>query len=170
MTTGTLRRLIFTIFLVIANLGSAAWADGTAQHNKTLVIQAMNEFAAGKAGIFDLMAPDLRWTIEGSGTVAGTYNSKEEFIKKAARPILSRLAGRMQIALSNTWAEGDDAIIKFTGHALARDGKSFRSVYLWILTMRNGVIVSGTAFLDLTQYDRVLRDVTPAPNYRLPGN
>jgi ketosteroid isomerase-like protein len=41
--------------------------------NKQLIQQAYDDWAAGTGGVFDLLAPDVRWTIVGRSAVAGTY-------------------------------------------------------------------------------------------------
>lgn len=131
--------------------------------NKRIIAKAVDDYNAGKAGMFELMAPNLIWTIEGTGIPAGTYHSRQAFLDGATMPLVSRLRTRVKLSVRGLWADGDDVILNFDGDAIARDGKPFHTPYVWILTMRNGRIIKGTAFLDLRQYDRVIRHVRPKP-------
>ena len=52
-----------------------------AAENKQVIQQAFDAWAAGEGGVFDLLAPDARWTIVGNSVAAGTYHSREELLR-----------------------------------------------------------------------------------------
>jgi uncharacterized protein len=129
--------------------------------NKLIIAKAIEDYNAGRDGVFSLMEPDLAWTIEGTGIPARRYNSKQAFLEGASVPITSRMRDRMKLTVHGIYADGDHVILNFDGDGVALDGKSFHSAYVWILTMREGRIVKGKAFLDLRAYDRVIIEVQP---------
>ena len=47
--------------------------------NKALVQASFDCWRSGTGGPFELLAPDVEWTIVGSSPLAKTYHSKKEF-------------------------------------------------------------------------------------------
>jgi ketosteroid isomerase-like protein len=147
----------------------AATAQQTAtesQRNKQIVAAAFDRWAAGGSDFFnEMLAPDMVWTIEGSGPSAGTFRGRDNFIARALRPFASRLSVPVRPVSKRIWADGDHVIIHWTGEGVARDGQPYRNNYAWIFRMAGGKAVEVNAFLDLTAYDDVLRRIPSAtPN------
>lgn len=134
--------------------------DRSAKRNREIVEAALDRWAAGGTGFFEeVLAPDIVWTIKGSGPSAGTFRGREDFIARAVRPFASRLSVPVRPVSRRVWADGDHVIIQWEGRGVARDGAPYRNSYAWILRMRDGQAVEGTAFLDLAPYDDVLRRI-----------
>src|SRR5688572_16761112 len=54
------------------------------ERNKQIVTAAFDRWAAGGSDFFnELLAPNIVWTIEGSGPSAGTFRGRDEFIARA---------------------------------------------------------------------------------------
>ncbi len=134
------------------------------EHNKALVSAAFDRWAAGGSGFFnEVLAPDVVWTIKGSGPSAGTYHGRDDLMARAVRPLATRLSTPIRPVAKRIWAEGDHVIVNWDGEALARDGKPYTNSYVWILRMEGGRAAEVTAFLDLVAYDDVLRRI-PQPD------
>lgn len=142
---------------------SSARADSGAtetQRNKESVGKAFAAWAAGGQTFFDdMLAPDVVWTIKGSGPSAGVHRGKQALIEGAVKPLSTRLQRQIRPTIRNLWADGDRVIIEWDGEAVANDGKPYRNSYLWIFRMRGGRATEVTAYLDLAPYDDVLRRV-----------
>lgn len=174
MTTGptTLMALVAAGALLVcggASVNTAARAEAmTAQEapharNKRIIDAAFDRWAAGGSGFFDeVVAPDVVWTIEGSGPSAGTFKGREVFVERAVRPFTSRLSTTVRPVSRKVWADGDHVIIHWQGEGVARDGAAYRNSYAWIFRMEGGKAVEVNAFLDLAPYDDVLRRIPPA--------
>lgn len=133
-------------------------------HNRAVVSAAFDRWAAGGSGFFnEVLAPDVVWTIKGSGPSAGTYHGRDDLMARAVRPLATRLSTPIRPVAKRIWAEGDHVIINWDGEALARDGKPYTNSYVWILRMEGGRAVEVTAFLDLVAYGDVLRRI-PQPD------
>lgn len=148
---------------------AGAWAKeanhavSEAARNKQVVAAAFDRWSAGGSSFFsEILAPDIVWTIEGSGPSAGTYRGIADFTARAITPFVSRLRGPVRPVSIRIWADGDHVIIHWEGEAVARDGKPYRNRYAWIFRMVGGRAVEATAFLDLAPYDDVIRRI-PAP-------
>jgi uncharacterized protein len=114
---------------------------------------AFADWSSGRGAIFDLLAPDFRWTIAGSAPSAGTYD-RQSFDTLLA-PFNTQLAAPLTPTLQTLMADGDQVVVRFTATAPLKGGGTYRNDYAWFLTMRGGRIVSVTAFLDLTSFEAV---------------
>ena len=146
-----------------ASANEAHDAGSEAVRNKQIVAAAFDRWSAGGSSFFsETLAPDIVWTIEGSGPSAGTYRGMADFTARAITPFVSRLREPVRPVSTQIWADGDHVIIHWEGEAVARDGKPYQNRYAWIFRMAGGRAVEATAFLDLAPYDDVIRRI-PAP-------
>jgi ketosteroid isomerase-like protein len=130
--------------------------------NKQVIQRAFDAWAAGQGGVFDLLAPDARWTIVGNSVVAGTYHSREEFLSKVIRPFNARMATPLVPKLHALYADGDTVIAYFDASATVRDGSPYDNTYTWYLRMQQGAIVEAVAFFDSIEFNDFWARVEPA--------
>jgi len=130
--------------------------------NKQVIQQAFDAWAAGQGGVFDLLAPDARWTIVGNSVAAGTYHSREEFLSKVIRPFNARMATPLVPKVHALYADGDTVIAYFDASATVRDGSRYDNTYTWYLRMREGAIVEAVAFFDSIEFNDFWARVEPA--------
>jgi uncharacterized protein len=121
--------------------------------NAAIIRAAFANWSAGRAAIFDLLAPDFRWTIAGSAPSAGTYD-RQSFDTLLAQ-FNAQLAAPLKPTLQTLVADGDQVVVRFTATAPLKGGGTYRNDYAWFLTMRGGRIVAVTAFLDLPAFEAV---------------
>lgn len=155
--------LIATAFITAITPAHAETATGpeTEARNETIVRKAFEGWAAGRANVFDLLAPDVRWTIHGSGPVAGTYRGVADFVQRASTPLVSRLATPIQPVVHHIWAVGDRVIIRFDGSATTTSGAPYRNWFVWIFRMDGDSVIEAEAFLDLVAYPHVVDNNKP---------
>src|SRR6266511_2288214 len=130
--------------------------------NKQVVRRAFDAWAAGEGGVFDLLAPDARWTIVGNSVVAGTYHSREAFLASVIRPFNARMATPLVPVVHGLYADGDTVIAYFDASATVRDGAPYSNTSTWYLRMREGVIVEVVAFFDSIEFNEFWARVEPA--------
>jgi uncharacterized protein len=138
----------------------APTADIEAQ-NITTVRAAFDKWRAGGNIFAGLLAPDVVWTIHGSGPVADTYYGGEDFVERASTPLISRLATPLVPRVHRIWADGDTVVIRFDGSATATSGAPYGNKFVWIFRMKNGVVVEAEAFLDLAAYYAAIENNEP---------
>lgn len=160
----TMPRSITAAALVLAMLISgcalARPVDSTAERNRQFVAQAFEKWAAGGGTFFqDVLAPDVIWTIKGSGPAAGSYTGRDAFLEQAVAPFAARLSSPVRPTVKGIWAEGDHVIVHWDGAATAADGAPYRNSYVWILRMTHLRASEVTAFLDLVPYEDVIRRI-----------
>ncbi|MGF1553702.1 MAG: nuclear transport factor 2 family protein [Paracoccaceae bacterium] len=130
--------------------------------NRATVREAFDAWAEGEAVFARLIAEDVTWTIHGSSPVAGTYHGLDDFVARASRPLISRLAGPLVPTVHRIWADGDTVVIRFDGAATTTSGAPYRNSFLWIFRMEDSRVVEAEAFLDLAAYDAVVFHEEPA--------
>ncbi|MBY3273766.1 nuclear transport factor 2 family protein [Rhizobium laguerreae] len=129
--------------------------------NKAIVRDAFEKWRAGTYVFAALLAPDVVWTIHGSGPVAGTYRSQDDFIERASRPLTSRLATPVVPEVRSIYAVGDTVLIRFNGSATTTSGARYRNQFLWMFRMKDGLVIEAEAFLDLVAYQQVVEQNEP---------
>ena len=137
-----------------------AQADETAS-NKEIVRRAFETWAGGTYIFDQILAPDVVWTIHGSGPVAGVYTSMDSFVEQATVPLVSRLATPLIPELHDLWAVDDSVIIRFDGSATTTSGAPYNNQFVWIFRMKDGLVTEAEAFLDLMAYYEVVDNNEP---------
>lgn len=148
------------LLLAIAMPANASRTDQIAR-NETIVRQTFDNWAEGGNVFAELLAPDIRWTIHGSGTVAGTYTGIDSFVEEASLPLISRLSTPLVPDLHAIWAVDDTVVIRFKGQATTTSGAPYVNQFVWIFRMENGQVAEAEAFLDLVAYQYVLDNNDP---------
>ncbi len=159
-----LLKLALLPFIATSLWISATFAQDSApaERNRAFIEKAFERWAAGTGSFFqDVLAPDVTWTIKGSGPAAGTYHGREDFLERAVKPFAERLAAPIVPTVRDIWADGNDVVVHWDGVATAADGQPYGNSYVWILRMADQQAKEVIAFLDLAAYDEVLRRVAP---------
>ena len=142
----------------------AASEPSLEQANREIISRAFDAWAQGGTRFFDdVLAPDVAWTITGTGVNAGTHRGRQVFIDRAVTPFGARLSSPIVPTVRGIYADGDQVIALWDGRATTRDGRPYRNTYAWFFTMRDGKAVEVTAFLDMAAYTEVWNRVRPAP-------
>lgn len=163
---GAATRRLLLISAFLAGIGPAHAQPGapdsaTEAQNRSILRTAFERWRAGGDVFTGLLAPDVVWTIHGSGPVAGTYRGLRDFIDRASAPLVTRLTGPVVPEVHDIFAEGDTVIIRFDGAAMTTSGAPYRNQFVWIFRLRDGTVVEAEAFLDLVAYQHVVENNAP---------
>ena len=129
--------------------------------NKALVQASFERWGNGNGGPFELLAPDVEWTIVGSSPLSKTYHSKQEFLDEVIGPFNARMAVPLVPTIRGLYADGDTVII-VDAAATAKDGVPYRNTYTWYFQMNAGQVTKATAFFDTREFDEFWSRVSPA--------
>jgi uncharacterized protein len=117
--------------------------------NKKLIQDAFTGWARGDtSAFFNLLAPDVRWTVIGSTPVSRTYSSRDGFVEGAVKPLTDKLAGPIVPTVRDIIAEGDKVVLQWEGRSSAKNGTIYHQTYCWVMRLVEGKVVEGTAYLD----------------------
>lgn len=126
--------------------------------NVVAVQHAFGQWKEGKGTVFDLLAPDAKWTVAGESPDSGIYTSREDLIERAVAPITARLATPIEPTIKHIVAEGDQVVVLWDGRARALDGSDYVNSYAWYLSFnREGQVHEVIAYLDTWRLDRLMR-------------
>lgn len=132
------------------------------QRNKATVQQSFDQWRNGTGSAFDLLAPDVTWTITGTGATAGTYRSRQALLDQVVRPTSARLSTPIVPTVRGIWADGDMVIVLWDGEATARDGRAYRNTYTWYFRMKDDQVIEAIAFLDMSKFTELWTRVSPS--------
>jgi ketosteroid isomerase-like protein len=126
--------------------------------DRELVTAAFEAWQRGDGHVSDLFADDLRWEIVGRSQAAGTYVSAREFVDDVLRPFAARFptdAPFRPVRIRGVLVDGSDVVVTWDGEGTTTEGKTYRNTYAWFLTLRDGLVVRGTAFFDSIAFDEL---------------
>jgi uncharacterized protein len=130
-------------------------ADVT-ESNRQTIREAFEAWQAGTGAIADVFADDLVWRIEGHSLASREYASRQAFVDEVLAPFAARFAAGepfRPVRIRSVHADGDDVVVVWDGRGVANDGKAYANSYAWIMRMRDGRVVDGTAFYDSLSFN-----------------
>jgi uncharacterized protein len=159
---GVLCRKVLCVVLVLNAMNGTALAQADVEEkNRQAVKAGFDNWRRGIGSVFDLLASDAKWTIVGLSTASGTYQNRRDFMDQVIIPFNARLTTKLVPTVRAIYADGDMVIVLWDGAAIALDGKPYENTYSWYLKMRDGKIVSATAFFDSIAFNDLWKRVRP---------
>lgn len=146
----------------VSNPADAQAIQMIEQRNKATVQQSFDQWRNGTGSAFDLLAPDVTWTITGTGATAGTYRSRQALLDQVVSPTSARLSTPIVPTVRGIWADGDMVIVLWDGEATARDGRAYRNTYTWYFRMKDDQVIEAIAFLDMSKFTELWTRVSPS--------
>jgi uncharacterized protein len=138
----------------------------TAESNKALVQASFDRWRDGTGSPFELLEPEADWTIVGSSPLSKTYPNRQAFLDEVIHPFNARMATPLKPSVRGIYADGDMVIIFFDAAATTNDGQPYQNTYTWYFRMRDGKVVSATAFFDTRDFDEFWQRVLPSTDPR----
>jgi hypothetical protein len=138
-------------------------ADRT-EANRRIVREAFEAWRDGAGPITGLFAPEMVWRIEGRSLASGEYRRSRQFIDEVLAPFAARFpasAPFRPVTIRSVHVDGDMAVVVWDGRGIANDGKPYENSYVWLMTLRDGRVVQGTAFYDSIAFNDLWTRVQP---------
>ena len=63
--------------------------------------------------------------------------------------------------IRSVFADADTVIVVWDGRGIANDGQPYQNSYVWIMKMRDGKVIDGTAFYDSLSFNDLWARVEP---------
>ena len=129
------------------------------ESNRKTIRRAFVAWRDEGAPVTDVFAPEMTWRIEGRSVVAGDYANRQEFIDWVLAPFGARFAEGERfrpVRIHALCADGNTVIVRWDGHGVANDG-TYDNSYAWFMTLRDGLVVDGTAYFDSIAFDELWR-------------
>jgi len=135
------------------------------ESNRRTIRAAFEAWQAGTAPITDVFASDMVWRIEGHSVASREYGSREEFVDEVLAPFGARFAegeAFRPVRIRSVAADDESVVVVWDGRGVANDGRPYENSYAWIMRMRDGKVVDGTAFYDSISFNDLWERV-PVP-------
>jgi ketosteroid isomerase-like protein len=139
-------------------------AQAPAEANRAAVRAAFEAWQAGTGAITSLFAPDMVWRIEGRSTVSKEYRNRQQFIDEVLAPFGARFTAGERfrpVRIRSAHSDGDTVIVVWDGSGVSNDGRPYDNTYAWVMRMRDGQVIDGTAFYDSIAFNDLWARVTP---------
>ena len=134
------------------------------ESNRESIRRAFQAWQDGTGAIADIFDPDLVWRIEGHSLASREYTSSQDFIDEVLAPFGARFAAGEPFRPSDVrsiHADDDTVIVVWDGHGVANDGQPYENSYAWIMRLRDGKVVDGTAFYDSISFNDLWTRIQP---------
>jgi ketosteroid isomerase-like protein len=139
--------------------------SSSTETNRQTIQKAFEAWQAGTAPITDVFAVDMVWRIEGHSVASKEYTDRTQFIDEVLTPFGARFAAGERfrpIRIRSIHADGDTVIVVWDGHGISNDGRPYENSYAWVMRMRDGRVIDGTAFYDSISFNDLWSRVEPA--------
>jgi ketosteroid isomerase-like protein len=130
--------------------------DDVTEANRRTIRAAFEAWQSGTAPITDVFAPDMVWRIEGHSVASREYGSRQEFVDEVLAPFGARFADGepfRPVRIRSVHADGDAVVVVWDGRGVANDGEPYENSYAWVMRLRDGKVVDGTAFYDSISFN-----------------
>jgi ketosteroid isomerase-like protein len=141
--------------------------------NRQVIRDAFTAWQNGTAAISAVFAPEMVWRIEGHSVASREYRSAEEFIDEVLVPFGARFARGERfrpVRVRSILADDDAVVVIWDGHGIANDGRPYDNSYAWIMRLRDGKVIDGTAFYDSISFNELWDRVEPYESSEPPRN
>jgi len=132
--------------------------------NREIVADAFAAWSRGEGYVASIFADEMTWEIVGRSQAAGTYGSTRQFMDEVLHPFGARFspdAPFRPVTIRGVYADGDTVVVLWDGEGTTTAGTTYRNTYAWFLTLRDGMVVDGTAFYDSIAFDELWQSVPP---------
>ena len=132
--------------------------------NRRTIRDAFEAWRRGSGAITDVFAPEMVWRIEGHSMASKQYHSKQQLIDEVLAPFGARFTAAdpfRPTTIRSVHADDDTVVVVWDGRGIANDGQPYQNSYAWIMKMRDGHVVDGTAFYDSISFNELWTRVQP---------
>ena len=126
----------------------------SASDNKQVITNMFAEISKGNAAAFmDVMADDIKYTLQGRTKFSGTMNGKQQVMEKLLGPLGAALESGIAITPYNFTAEGDYVVMLSNGKATTKSGKGYNNSYCHVFKVVGGKVKEINEYLDTAMVD-----------------
>jgi ketosteroid isomerase-like protein len=138
--------------------------NSSTEANRQTIREAFEAWQTGTAAITDVFAVDMVWRIEGHSVASKEYANRRQFIDEVLAPFGARFTAGERfrpIDIRSIHADDDTVIVVWDGRGIANDGQPYENSYVWVMRMRDGEVIDGTAFYDSISFNDLWARVEP---------
>ena len=129
-----------------------------------IVRKAFDDWMSGTGYVASIFSPDMTWEIVGHSVASAKYSTAQEFQDKVLTPFAQRFQPDepfRPVNIRGFYVDGDTVIVIWDGAGMTIADTTYANTYAWIMTLKNGHVVNGTAFYDSISFNK-LWEINPA--------
>lgn len=137
--------------------------------NREIIQTAFGDWENGNGHVSRIFAPEMTWEIAGRSAAAGTSPSAAAFQAQVLEPFARRFpsdAPFRPVRIRGVHADGDTVSVVWDGAGTTIAGTEYANTYVWVMRLRDGLVVDGLALFDSIAFDELWNGVEPAPPSR----
>ena len=123
-----------------------------------IVRKAFDDWMSGTGLVTSIFAPNMTWEIVGHSAASASYTTAQEFQDEVLSPFARRFDPDRPfrpVEIRGFYVDGDTVIVFWDGEGVTVVDTTYRNTYVWILTLRDGRVVDGTAFYDSISFNQL---------------
>jgi len=107
---------------------------------------------------FSRVSDDVIWTVMGTHPLAGTYHTKQDFVKGTFERLNRVLKEGVVLKVNHILVKDSTAVVEMENLSTALNGKPFNNTYAWIVKFENKIVVEVRAYVDSALVQMVLNE------------
>jgi ketosteroid isomerase-like protein len=123
-----------------------------------VVRKAFDDWMSGTGYVTSIFSPNMKWEIVGHSVASATYSTAQEFQEKVLTPFAQRFSTSepfRPVNIRGFYVDGDTVIVIWDGAGTTIAGTRYENTYAWIMALKGGLIVNGTAFYDSISFNEL---------------
>jgi uncharacterized protein len=134
--------------------------------NREIVSDAFAAWMNGTAHITSIFADDMTWEIVGLSAASGKYANTRTFESAVLHPFgrrFSRESPFRPTTIRGIYSDegADTVVVIWDGEGVTTQGTTYANTYAWIMKLKDGKVVDGTAFYDSIAFNDLWENVKP---------
>lgn len=107
---------------------------------------------------FEHVSDRVHWTVMGTHPLAGTYETKKDFIQHTFQRLNNVLRDGVILKVKNIIVQDDNAVVELESESTAKNGMLFSNTYCWVCRFDNDLIIEVRAYVDSALVERVIQE------------
>jgi ketosteroid isomerase-like protein len=133
--------------------------------NRDIVADAFDSWGSGRGYVTSIFADDMTWEIVGRSAASRRYASTQRLVDDVLGPFGARFSADdpfRPVRIRGIYADDDNSavVVVWDGRGTTIAGTAYDNTYAWIMTLRDGKVVDGTAFYDSIAFNELWESVS----------
>ncbi len=107
---------------------------------------------------FEHVSDRVHWTVMGTHPLAGTYETKKDFIQHTFQRLNNVLRDGVILKVKNIIVQDNNAVVELESESTAKNGMLFNNTYCWVCRFDNDLIIEVRAYVDSALVERVIQE------------
>jgi uncharacterized protein len=132
--------------------------------HRKIVTEAFTAWMNGTGNVTSIFADDMTWEITGRSAASRKYANTRQFADEVLHPFAARFGTDdpfRPVAIQAVYNDEEQrtVVVVWDGRGTTTAGTVYENTYAWIMTLRDGRVIDGTAFYDSIAFNELWETV-----------